>query len=131
MATRASILARNAALNAMAPRLNSGKVRIYTGAQPATPETAASGTLLVELTLNATAFGAAAAGVLTANAITSGVAVATGTAGWFRLFQSDGTTAEHDGVCGVGSGELQMATLTIVAAAVISCSALTLTLPQP
>lgn len=131
MAARASILARNAGLNAMASRLNSGKLRIYSGAQPATPETAASGTLLAELTLNATAFGAAAAGVITANAITSDSAAdATGTAGWFRLLQSDGTTAEHDGVCGVGSGELQLPTLSIVANAIISCSSLTITHPM-
>lgn len=131
MSVRNSIITRNAAVNAMTPLCNSGKLRIYTGTKPATPETAASGTLLCELTLNATAFAAASGGVSTANAITSDSAADnTGTAGWFRITQSDGTTAVCDGDCGTSGADLNMPTLSIVAMAVISCSALTFTLPQ-
>ena len=132
MSVRTSIVARNAALDAIAPLCNSGKLRIYTGPKPATPETAASGTLLAELTLNATAFAAASAGVSTANAITSDSAAdATGTAGWFRIWKSDGTTPICDGDVSTSGADLNMATVSIVALAVISCAALTLTLPQP
>jgi len=58
---KTSIVSRNAELDALAALANSGKLRIYDGSQPATPETAAGATLLAELTMNATAFGAAAA----------------------------------------------------------------------
>jgi hypothetical protein len=133
MATRNSVVARNAALDAMAVLCNSGKLRYYTGAQPATPETAASGTLLCELTMNATAFGAAAAGVITAAAITSDASAdSTGTAGWFRIFKSDGTTAVIDGSITTtgGGGQIEMPTTAIVALAQVDCTALTITLPM-
>jgi hypothetical protein len=128
---RKAIVARNAELDAFAPLANNGYIRIYSGAQPATPETAASGTLLAELRFNATAFGAAAAGVITANAITDdSSADNTGTAGYFRALKSDGTTALYDGSVGTSGAELNMSTTSIVAAAVVSITSLTITNPQ-
>ena len=125
MATRTSLTSRNASLTAMATRLNSGILRIYTGSQPATPETAASGTLLAECTLNATS-GTVTNGVFTAGAITQdSSANNSGTAGWFRVFQSDGTTVEFDGLAGA---ELTMANYNIVAGGTVSITALTYTL---
>jgi hypothetical protein len=131
MAMRKSIVGRNAELDAFAPLANTGYLRIYSGAQPATPETAASGTLLAELRLNATAFGAASGGIITANAITDDAAAdATGTAGWFRILKSDGTTALFDGACATSGAEMNMATTSIVASAVVSVTSLTVTNPQ-
>ena len=125
MATRTSLTSRNASLTAMATRLNSGILRIYTGSQPATPETAASGTLLAECTLNATS-GTVTNGVFTAGAITQdSSANNSGTAGWFRVFQSNGTTVEFDGLAGA---ELTMANYNIVAGGTVSITALTYTL---
>lgn len=65
--------------------LGGGTIEIRDGIQPATPETTATGNLLVVLTFNATAFGASVAGVATANAIVSGVGAIAGTATWARL----------------------------------------------
>ena len=67
--------------------LNSGKLNIYSGTQPANANTTkGAAVLLAALTLNVDAFGAAVAGVCTANAITSDTnAPATGTATWFRV----------------------------------------------
>ena len=125
MATRTSLTSRNASLTAMATRLNSGILRIYTGSQPATPETAASGTLLAECTLNATS-GTVTNGVFTAGAITQDSAANnSGTAGWFRVLQSNGTTVEFDGLAGA---ELTMANYDIVAGGTVSITALTYTL---
>ena len=62
--------AASAAADAISALANSGKLELYTGTQPANANTApgVGNTLLVTLTMNATAFGAAVAGVLTANA---------------------------------------------------------------
>jgi hypothetical protein len=106
-------------------------LRIYSGTRPTDADTALSGnTLLAELTMNATSFGSASGGVLTANAITSDSAADnTGTASFGRLFQSNGTTAIMDVSVGTSGTEAILNTVSIVANAVVSCSAFTLTLP--
>lgn len=94
----------------------SGKLLLYTGAHPASPDSAATGTLLVTLPCSAT-FGSASGGVLTLNAISSATAVGTGTAGWARVTLNDGTTGIIDfDVTVTGSGGyLQMANTSITA----------------
>lgn len=94
-------------------RLNSGKLRIYSGTQPATADTALSGnTLLAELTFGATAFGSGTAGVFSANAITAdSSADNTGTPSFFRAFDSDGTTVEFDGTAGASGCDLNLSGL--------------------
>jgi hypothetical protein len=112
---------------------NSGLMRIYSGTRPTNADTALSGnTLLAELTMNATSFGSASAGVLTANAITSdSSANATGTAAFVRLVESDGTTVIADFGVTTGSPadgtEVQLSTLSVVSGQPVSCSAFTLT----
>ncbi|NJL70766.1 MAG: hypothetical protein HC888_03730 [Candidatus Competibacteraceae bacterium] len=131
MAVRTALAARNATLTAMVSRLANAVIRIYTGTQPATPETAASGTLLAELTGNAT-FGTVSNGVLTANAITQDASAdATGAPGWARIFQSNGTTVEFD--VAYTAGEFQLTGLVggqIVAGGPVSLNELTYTLPM-
>jgi len=117
-----------AALNAMYALLNGGSIKIYTGTQPAGPDTAiTSQTLLATLTLSATAFASASAGTnsatITANAITGANAVATGTATWFRAFKSDGTTAVTDGSVGTATSDLILNSTSITSGAAVSVSA--------
>jgi hypothetical protein len=124
--------ARDAAINAIAATLNSGRLRIYSGTAPADADAALSGnTLLAELTLNSTAFGAASAGVVTANAITAdSSADATGTPTFFRLFQSNGTSVVYQGTAGASGQELNLSGLSsgqIVAGGSVSVSSLTIT----
>jgi len=127
---KTSIAARNVALNALAAEANNGYVRIYSGSQPATPETAASGTLLAELRFGATAFGSAASGVITANALTADSAAdATGTAGYYRALKSDGTTALWDGSVSTSGADLNMNSTAIQSGAQVSISSLSYTLP--
>lgn len=110
MTIRTATVALLAELNALAALCNNGFIQYFTGAQPATPQTAVSGTLLGTCGFGATAFGAAAVngnnGQITANAISDDSdADATGAAGWFRVFESDGVTAVFDGsVSAVGGG---------------------------
>lgn len=128
----------NAAVNgeadALAPLCNTGYIRIYSvgSGRPATADTAISDqVLLAELRFGATAFPAANAGVLTANAITKDSAAnATGTAAWFRVLKSDGTTALFDGECGTSASDLNLATLSIVLNAEVTISSMTHTLPK-
>lgn len=104
----------------------SAKLRIYNGAQPATG--GAATTLLAELTCNATFAGAAAAGVLTLNAITSdSSADATGTATWGRIVKSDGTTHVLDCTVGTSGTDIILNTVAIVILAQVSVTAATIT----
>jgi hypothetical protein len=107
---------------------DSGYLRIYDGTQPATADTAIGAqVLLAELRFAADAFPAAVAGLLTANAIASDASAdATGTASWARILKSDGTSVLFDGSVGTSSANVIVATTSIVAATVVSCSSLTL-----
>jgi hypothetical protein len=129
--SRTAVARRNEALDTITDDATSGLLRIYDGSRPTNADTALSGnTLLATLTMGSTAFASASGGVLTANAITSdSSADATGTASFARLWESDGTTPIEDYSVGVGSGEVQLNTLSIVEAAVISCSSMTITFP--
>lgn len=59
MTIRTGIAANKAKLDAMLAALDGGTIEVRTGAQPATPATAATGTLLATLTFADPAFGAA------------------------------------------------------------------------
>jgi hypothetical protein len=64
-----------------------GYIEIREGSQPANPNTAASGTLLVTIDLQDPSFGSPSSGVITLLGVPlSGTAVGTGTAGWFRIY---------------------------------------------
>ena len=103
----------NAQANALATLCNSGLIRIYDGVQPATADTAVSGnTLGVTLTFGATAFSSAVSGLLTANAITSGTAVADITPTWARIVKSDTTTVVMDVSAGAASANLTIGAFT-------------------
>lgn len=133
-AFRLSTALRNAGLDAIfTSAQNSGKLRIYDGAQPAGPDTAVTTqTLLVELTLNATAWAAASSGSKLANAITGAAAVASGTATWFRITNAAGSTAYADGTVGAtgSTSNLELPTATITAGVTVNVTSLTLTIPS-
>jgi hypothetical protein len=68
-----------------------GRIAFYTGASILTADASATGTLLATLTMSSNAFGAPAAGVATAQAITSACAVAAGSVGYFFIYLSTET----------------------------------------
>jgi hypothetical protein len=115
----------DAAVNAVATLLNSGFMRIYTGAQPAL-NVAVTGTLIVTLTFGATAFAASSGGTATANAITSGTASSTNTAGYFALVESGGSVVVATGTCGTASTDLVMNSTSITNSSNVSCSSFTI-----
>lgn len=106
----------------------SAKLRIYNGSRPASVNTALSGqTLLSENICNASAFGSVAAGALTAGAIANGTAAATGTASWFRLFKSDGTTACIDGDVGTSGSDLNLTSTSFTSGQTVTISSFVIT----
>jgi hypothetical protein len=107
-------------------------LRIYSGTQPADADSAITGTLLAELTCNATAFAAAASGgVLTLNAISSDTSAnADGTATHFRIVDSAGTTTVLDGdvsTTGAGTGDLQLDSTSITTGQTVNVTSFTVT----
>lgn len=122
-----------AAVNAFTALCNSGFIKIYTGTQPAL-NGAVTGTLLATMTFSATAFPTATASggtvTATANAITSGTAGNTGTAGYFALVKSDGTTIVATGSVGTSGADLNLNTLTITSGNTVSCSSFLVTMAE-
>ena len=119
----------NAALNAITALANGGTVTIYTGTQPATPDTGLSGnTALVTMTLSATAAGNASGGTATMNAVGSAVAGNTGTASWFRVYSSGGV-AVWDGDCGTSGADMNFSTLSFVSGTTYGVSSWTISMP--
>ena len=111
-----------------------GTVKIYTGAQPADPDTAASGTLLATLTCSDPAFGAAAdgapGGVATANSVTDDTSAdATGTAGWFRVLDSNSLPI-LDGEVGTSGADMNLNSVAITSGATVSITSWTVTMPE-
>lgn len=134
----------NAAAKAMADtfddQVNIGSTAsvldVRTGAQPADPDTTATGTLLATLTFSDPAFGAASdgapGGLLTASAITQdSSADATGTAGYFRI-RATGTGADDvaDGECGTSGSDLNFNTTSITSGSAVSITSLTVTMRE-
>ena len=114
----------NAQAAALATLCNSGLIRVYDGTQPATADTALGVQVLgVTLTFNATAFPAASSGLLTANAITSGVSVAAITPTWARILKSDGVTVVMDVSAGASGANLTLGAFT--SGTTVSCSSFT------
>lgn len=120
---------RNLAADAVLAQANSGSLRIYSGTAPTDANTALSGnTLLAQLTMAATAFGAASSGVATAGTITAdSSADATGTATFFRVLGSNGTTVVFQGTVGTSGAELNLNSVSIVTGGNVAVTSLTYT----
>jgi hypothetical protein len=110
----------------------SGLIKIYDGAvsggTPANVGTAlTTQVLLATLTCSAT-FGTDTNGVLTASAITSATAGASGTATFFRITTSGGTAVLQGTVGATGSGaDLILSTTTVTSGVTVSISSLVIT----
>jgi hypothetical protein len=104
----------------------SALLRVFSGTRPATG--GAETTKLAELVCNATFAAAAAAGVLTLNAIANDTSAdATGTATWFRITDSAGTTQIMDGDVATSGSDLNFDSISFVAGGVVAVSSFTVT----
>lgn len=133
MATRLAALTASAMANAITTRADAGAgaatIKIYSGSQPATADTAATGTLLATFTLSDPSFGAASSGVITLAGTPKTVAAsASGTAGYFRLEDSTGVDI-MDGSVGTSGAELNLNTTTITSGVNVTITSGTITVP--
>lgn len=107
MTLQFSVEVRNDMLDAFETRTgSSGRLKFYTGAQPANTALAASGTLLADITMPADWMSAAAGGSKAKLGTWSdAVADGSGTFGYFRFYASDNVTCTAQGSVGIaGSG---------------------------
>ncbi len=116
-------------------------IEIRTGSQPSSANDAPTGTLLVTFYSDGASAGLefddASDGVISKKSTEtwSGTAVATGTAGWFRMrlpgdSETQNTTdCRIDGACATSGGELNMSSLSITNGAVQTISTFQITMP--
>lgn len=107
MALQYSIPVNNARLDSIETTVGaSAKLRIYTGSAPANCAAAATGTLLVEIALPADWMNAASAASKTKLGTWTATAVATGTAGYFRIVDNAGSTTGIQGTVGMSATDM-------------------------
>lgn len=126
-----------------------GVLDIYSGAQPSSADDVETGAKLLRITASSGTFvaGAGANGLLFATSassgtltklttqVWSGVGLATGVAGWFRLYANDATTGSSttairlDGSCSTSSYPMKMSTLSITTGATVTIDSFTIILP--
>ena len=129
---------RTAAADAVVDQLDLGAgaatIQLRSGAIPATPQTAATGTLLATVVLSDPAAGNASAGVATIgdDASTFRSKFAAGDVGYARFLDSNNVVVMDMDVSTVaaGTGAIQLATTTISVGVTVDLSAITVTVPQ-
>lgn len=136
MPIRLPTASRNAAVAAVANLVDAdvgaGTIQIRSGAQPASANDAAAGTLLATVTLADPAWTGPVLGVMTLDTTpvltTTGVAAAN--AGWFRMLDNSGDTILDGSVTVTGGGgDLELNTIAISIGLTVEITAGTLTMP--
>lgn len=114
---------RDAQQNGLITYSGSGAlINIYAGTQPANANTAITSQVLLVTMIVTGTFGTDSNGTITIGAATNGVAVASGTASFFRITKSDGTTVIMDGSVGTSSADMIINNTSINATQVVSLS---------
>jgi hypothetical protein len=131
MAIQFAVSTRNARLEAIETDAGtSAKLEIYSGTMPADCASATTGTLLAEFDLASDWAAAASSGAKSLNNLpltTSGAAA--GTAGYFRLFKSDGTTCQMQGTVSAtgGGGDMTLDNTSIASGQTVNVNSFTIT----
>ena len=110
MSIKLSVAVRNARLDAIETTVGTGAiVKIWSGAPPAACADANSGTELVSFTLASDWAGAASSGSKAFSGVPLTVsASATGVAGHYRVYASDGTTCHAQGTVATAGGDMSI-----------------------
>lgn len=134
MTIRCATTPRNAMTDAVVDLIDAGSgpgtVEIRTGSQPATGSDTATGTLLATVTLADPAFGASSSGTANATDPVAVTAVATGTAGWYRVRDSNGASVFDGAITATGGGgDMTVANTSIVTAQPVDITSFSVTAP--
>ena len=129
MAVQLSVAVCNARLDAIETTIGATAVlKIRSGSVPADCATADAGTVLATLTLPSDWMAAASAGSKAKSGTWQDTSAdATGTAAHFRIYDSGGTVCGLQGTVGVGSGDLQVDSVSFTAGQSFSITGFTLT----
>lgn len=131
MAIQLSTAVRNARLDAIEAAIGvSAKLMFYTGAMPANCAASTTGTKLAEYDLASDWAAAASGGQKALSSLPLSVTgAASGTAGYFRIFASDGTTCHMQGTITVtgGGGDLTLDNTSINSGQTVNVTGFTLT----
>ena len=127
MALQYSVAVRNAQLDTVETTAGTAvKFQIRTGAPPADCATAASGTLLVEITCPSDWMAAASSGSKAKSGTWSGTASGTGTAAHFRIYDSGGTTCHAQGTVSTSGADLNLDNTSIASGQTVTISTFSL-----
>lgn len=135
LAFKISSGAADAMLSGLKVKPNNGTLVFYSGAQPSNPDTALSGnTVLATFTFSATACGAnstvSSNRVCTLSFAASSVtAVASGTATFARMLESDGTTVDADWTVGTSGQDINLNSTAITSGGNVTLSSTQLKMP--
>jgi hypothetical protein len=134
MALKLSVLTRNARLDAIETLIGgTAKLSLRTGAPPADCAAGDSGDLLIQITLPADYWNAAASGSKTKLGTWQGVATGPGVAAHFRLYANDGVTCHMQGtvsLTGIG-GDLEVDNTNIAVGQTVTITTFTITDANP
>lgn len=128
MTIQFSVEVRNARLDAIEAVIGTApKLRIYSGSPPANTAAAATGTLLVDMTLPSDFLAAASGGSKTLNGTWSATGAANGIAGYYRVWTSGLTLCHEQGTVGQGTGDLSLDNTNIATGQAVNITAFTKT----
>ena len=131
MSVQLSVAVRNARLDAIESTIGTSAVlKIRSGAPPADVATADSGTVLATMTPPSDWMAAASGGSKALSGTWQDTSAdASGTAGHFRIYASDGTTKHIQGTITVtgGGGDMTLDSVSLTAAQSITITSFTLT----
>jgi hypothetical protein len=130
MAVQLSVAARNARLDAIETVAGAAaKLQFRTGAQPANCAAAASGTLLVEMTLPSDWMAAASGGTKVLAGTWQGIGAAAGSVAHYRIVDNAGTTCHEQGSVTAtgGGGDITVDNVVIASGQTVTITTKTLT----
>lgn len=128
MAFQFSVASRNAALDGIEAAIGTSAIlKIRTASPPASCGTADSGTVLATLNLPADWLAAASNGSKAKSGTWEDAAAdATGTAGHFRIYASDGTTCHLQGTCGMSGADLNLDNTSLATGQTVTITSFTI-----
>lgn len=134
MAVKMAAFVRNAILDSIETSIGTSPVmKIFTGAPPTNPSDADSGTVLATINLPSDWMAAATSGVkVKAGIWQDNSADASGTAGHFRIYQTDGTTVAMQGTVTAtgGGGDATINNASITSGQPVTVVTFTMTAPH-